>query len=218
MSEGNPSIAGMYRHSMVIASDFRIPSPEKVRPLLERNRSGLAEMGAHHVLIYRSIAEPGRVLVMIGVGGREPVVDLLRSGAFHSWFDTVGVQDLPAVFAGEIIERFDFTEHGGGGDEPGHAVIAAIVAAQDTALLAVNLGASRERFRAAGIRKTWVFGAFDDPGEVLILQEVADEAAAKAWVRRHDAAADWMAETGIGVYPPLFLGEFVALVEVDPPA
>ena len=75
---------------------------------------------------------------MIGVGGREPVVDLLRSGAFHSWFDTVGVQDLPAVFAGEIIERFDFTEHGGGGDEPGHAVIAAIVAAQDTALLAAN--------------------------------------------------------------------------------
>lgn len=223
MSEADPSIADLYDHSMVIASDFRIPDPWKVRPMLERNRSGLADMGAHHVLVYRSIREPGRVLVMIGVSAREPVVDLLGSGAFHRWFDAVGVEDLPAVFAGQIIEHFDFTEHGdrtgkrslGSWNNPGRAVIAAIVAAQDTGALISNLSASQQRFRSAGIRRVWIFQAFDDPGEVLILQEVTDEWSAREWVRHHDTAADWMAETGVGVYPTLFLGEYLALVCVD---
>ena len=93
-------------HSMVIASDYRVPDPTKVWPLLQRNKPALADIGAHHVLVYTSTHDHGRVLVMIGVHSREPIVELLRSRVFFDWFDAVGVDDIPAVFAGEIVDRF----------------------------------------------------------------------------------------------------------------
>ena len=93
-------------HSMVIASDYRVADPEQVWPLLTRRRSALAGIGAHHVLLYTSTHDHGRVLVTIGVRSREPIVELLRSRVFFDWFDAVGVDDIPAVFAGEIVERF----------------------------------------------------------------------------------------------------------------
>src|SRR5271166_1272723 len=92
-------------HSMVIASDYRVPDPTTVWPLLERNKPALADIGAHHVLVYTSTHDYGRVLVMIGVHSREPIVELLRSRVFFDWFDAVGVDDIPAVFAGEIVDR-----------------------------------------------------------------------------------------------------------------
>ena len=94
-----------HSHSLVIASDYRVPDPEQVWPLLTRRRSALADIGAHHVLLYTSTHDPGRVLVTIGVRSREPIVELLRSRVFFEWFDAVGVDDIPAVFAGEIVER-----------------------------------------------------------------------------------------------------------------
>ena len=39
----------------------------------------------------------------IGVRSREPIVELLRSRVFFDWFDAVGVEDFPAVFAGVFI-------------------------------------------------------------------------------------------------------------------
>src|ERR1700760_4122215 len=93
-------------HSMVIASDYRVPDPSRVWPLLERNKAALADIGAHHVLVYTSTHDYGRVLVMIGVHSREPIVELLRSRVFFDWFDEAGVEDIPAGFAGEIIDRF----------------------------------------------------------------------------------------------------------------
>ena len=91
---------------MVIASDYRVPDPTRVWPLLERNKSALADIGAHHVMVYTSTHDYGRVLVMIGVHSPEPIVELLRSRVFFDWFDAVGVDDIPAVFAGEIVDRF----------------------------------------------------------------------------------------------------------------
>lgn len=91
---------------MVIASDYRVPDPTRVWPLLERNKAALADIGAHHVLVYTSTHDYGRVLVMIGVHSREPIVELLRSRVFFDWFDEAGVDDIPAVFAGEIVDRF----------------------------------------------------------------------------------------------------------------
>ena len=96
-------------HSMVLASDYRVPDPDRVWPLLQRRTSGLAGIGAHHVLVYKSTHDYGRVLVLIGVRSREPIVELLRSRVFFDWFDAVGVEDIPAVFAGEIVEKFDST-------------------------------------------------------------------------------------------------------------
>src|ERR1044072_4603621 len=68
--------------------------------------AALADIGAHHVLVYLSTHDYGRVLVMIGVHSREPIGELLQSRVFFDWFDEGGVEDIPAVFAGEIVERY----------------------------------------------------------------------------------------------------------------
>jgi hypothetical protein len=210
------NIAEVYRHSMVIASDYRISDPTRVWPLLEKRESALVAMGAHHVLVYRSIRERGRVLVMIGVTTREPVVDLLRSRVFFDYFDAVGVDDIPAVFAGEIVERFDL---GAPGQDPGTpgVVISAIVSVADVGSLTAEIHAARERFTAAGVRKVWVFRAFDDLQEVLVLQELDHEEHARHWIRQHDDAAEWMTHAGVGVYPSLFVGEFVSMKRIAGP-
>lgn len=186
-------------HSMVIASDYRVPDPSRVWPLLERNKAALADIGAHHVLVYTSTHDYGRVLVMIGVHSREPIVELLRSRVFFDWFDEAGVDDIPAVFAGEIIDRF-IAQPPQTPAAPG-VVVAAIASVNDVTLLTSEVSTAIDRFTTAGIRKTWVFQAFDDDHEVLILQEFPDEERAREWIDHPDAAAQWMSGAGIGAYP-----------------
>src|SRR5262249_2749789 len=97
-------------HTLVIASDYRVPDPTRVPRLLESRKSALAGIGAHHVMVHESTVDQGRVLVSIAVHNREPIVDLLRSRVFFDWFDAVGVEDIPAVFAGELVDRIDLTD------------------------------------------------------------------------------------------------------------
>ncbi len=201
-------------HSMVIASDYRIPDPTKVWPLLERNKSALADIGAHHVLVYLSTHDYGRVLVMIGVHSREPIVELLRSRVFFDWFDEAGVEDIPAVFAGEVVDRF-VAEPPSDPKAPG-VVVAAFASVDDVSTLNAEVRCAMDRFTAAGIRKTWVFQAFDDEHEVLILQELPDEAGAREWIEHPDAAAQWVSGAGVGAYPPLFVGRFFDMMRIEP--
>jgi hypothetical protein len=200
-------------HSMVIASDYRVPNPEAVWPLLQRRKSALAGIGAHHVLVYTSIHDYGRVLVTIGVRSREPIVELLRSRVFFDWFDAVGVEDIPAVFAGEIVERFN----SGTTSQPTApgVVIAAIASVDDVSVLTAEIRGALSRFQTAGIRETRVFKAFDDGHEVLILQEIDDEDAARRWIRHPDVVARWMTGAGVGAYPPLFVGKLVDMMRID---
>jgi hypothetical protein len=198
---------------MVIASDYRVPDPSRVWPLLERRKSDLAAIGAHHVLVYTSTHDYGRVLVMIGVHSREPIVELLRSRVFFEWFDAAGVEDIPAVFAGEIVDRF-IAEPPKTPAAPG-VVVAAIASVNDVSILTAEVSSAIERFSTAGIRKTWVFQAFDDDHEVLILQEFPDEQSARQWIDHPDAAAQWMSGAGIGAYPPLFVGQFSDMMRIE---
>ena len=202
-------------HSMVIASDYRVPDPTKVWPLLERNKAALADIGAHHILVYTSTHDYGRVLVMIGVHSREPIVELLRSRIFFDWFDAVGVDDIPAVFAGEIIDRF-IAAPAATASTPGvpGVVVAAIASVDDVSTLTSEVRVGLDRFTAAGIQKTWVFQAFDDDHEVLILQEFPDEEGARQWIDHPDAAAQWMSGAGAGAYPPLFVGRFFDMMRI----
>lgn len=200
-------------HSMVIASDYRVPDPTRVWPLLERNKAALADIGAHHVLVYTSTHDHGRVLVMIGVHSREPIVELLRSRVFFDWFDEAGVDDIPAVFAGEIVERF-IAQPPQTPAAPG-VVVAAIASVNDVSLLTSEVSTAIDRFTTAGIRKTWVFQAFDDDHEVLILQEFPDEESARHWIDHPDAAAQWMSGAGIGAYPPVFVGRFFDMMRIE---
>jgi hypothetical protein len=204
-------------HSMVIASDYRVPDPTRVWPLLERNKSALADIGAHHVLVYTSTHDYGRVLVMIGVHSRERIVDLLRSRVFFDWFDAAGVDDIPAVFAGEIVDRFIAEAPFNPPSDlraPG-VVVAGIGSVDDVSTLTAEVGDAMDRFTAAGIRKTWVFQAFDDDHEVLILQEFPDEGSAREWIDHPDAAAEWMSGAGVGAYPPLFVGRFFDMMSIE---
>ena len=197
-------------HSMVIASDYRVPDPEQVWPLLTRRRSALADIGAHHVLLYTSTHEHGRVLVTIGVRSREPIVELLRSRVFFDWFDAVGVDDIPAVFAGEIVERFGSVAQAAPG-----VVVAAISAVDDVSSLTHEIRGALPRFEAAGIRQTRLFRAFDDNHEVMIMQELDDENQARRWIEHPDPAAPWIDGAGVGAYPPVFVGKFSDMMRID---
>jgi hypothetical protein len=200
-------------HSMVIASDYRVPNPQRVWPLLQRRKAALAGIGAHHVLVYTSTHDYGRVLVTIGVRSPEPIVELLRSRVFFDWFDAVGVEDIPAVFAGEIVERFEPSSPPN--PTAPSVVVAAIASVDDVSVLAEEVRAALARFAAAGVRKTWIFRAFDDGHEVMILQHLDDEESARRWIEHPDVAAPWIARAGVGAYPPVFVGKFFDMMRID---
>ena len=195
---------------MVIASDYRVADPEQVWPLLTRRRSALAGIGAHHVLLYTSTHDHGRVLVTIGVRSREPIVELLRSRVFFDWFDAVGVDDIPAVFAGEVVERFGSVAQ----SAPG-IVVAAMSAVDDVPSLTHEIRGALPRFEAAGIRQTRLFQAFDDSHEVMIMQELDDENQARRWIEHPDPAAPWIDGAGVGAYPPVFVGKFSDMMRIE---
>lgn len=200
-------------YSLVIASDYRVPDPMRVPALLEKRKSALADIGAHHVVVHGSTIDPGRVLVSIVVHNREPIVDLLRSRVFFEWFDAVGVEDIPAVFAGELVDRIDLTDTAN--PSPPGVIVEAMTSVADVSRLIEHVHLALDRFRAAGIRKTWIFQAFDDSREVMILQEIGDENLARRWIEHPDATAEWMENAGMGAYPPLFVGRLLHTMRID---
>src|SRR3954447_6573119 len=198
-------------HSLVLTTDYRVPDPTRVWPLLQRRRDGLAALGAHHVFVYTSTTDPERVLVTIALQTREPVAELLRSRAFFEWFDEVRVEDLPAVFAGELIERFDFVTD----PAPTGTVVIGIVVVDDVNVFRAHVRNTRDLFLNAGIRRVRIFEAFDDPREVMFLHELTDEESASRWLGRPDIAAEWFSDAGVGAYPPLFIGRFAHTMHIE---
>jgi len=198
-------------HSLVLTTDYRVPDPSRVWPLLQRRRDGLAALGAHHVFVYTSTTDPERVLVTIALQTREPVVELLRSRAFFEWFDAVGVEDLPAVFAGELIERYDFVAEP---NAPG-VVVAGIICVDDPAAFRGQVRETRDMFLEAGIRRVRIFEAFDDPNEIMFLHELSDAGTAERWLRRPDVAAEWFSDAGVGAYPPLVVGRLAHMMRIE---
>lgn len=207
------NVEGADTRSLVIASDYRVPDPARVPRLLEKRKSALAEIGAHHVFVHASTIDPGRVLVSIVVHNHEPIVDLLRSRVFFEWFDAVGVTDIPAVFAGALVDGTDLVDSAT--PAPPSVVVAAMSSVRDVTALVEHVHRALDRFRAAGIEKTWIFQAFDDPREVMILQQIDNEDDARRWIEHPDAAAEWMEGAGIGPYPPLFVGKFLHMMRID---
>jgi len=200
-------------HSLILAADYRVDDPEAMWAGLKSRNSHLADIAAHHVVLYTSVWEPGRVLITVGIRHPNSVREVLRSPAIFELFDISGVNDIPAIFAGEVIEKIDLDQPG-----PEDAIAAVIVGVvttvQDVATLMVKVHDAADRFRSAGVRKVWVYRAFDDGHEVLILQEIESQAQARAWIDHPDAAAEWMAAAGMGVYPTVFVGKFAHLMTV----
>ncbi|MFZ0832632.1 MAG: fatty-acid--CoA ligase [Mycobacterium sp.] len=207
------SYDGADTRSLVIASDYRVPDPARVPRLLEKRKAALAEIGAHHVFVHASTNDPGRVLVSIVVHNHEPIVDLLRSRVFFEWFDAVGVTDIPAVFAGALVDGVSLVDSTK--PAPPSVVVAAMTSVRDVAKLVEHVHLALDRFEAAGIEKTWIFQAFDDAREVMILQQIDNEDSARRWIDHPDAAAEWMERAGMGAYPPLFVGKFLHMMRID---
>jgi hypothetical protein len=200
-------------HSLILAADYRVDDVEEMWALLKERQSHLADIEAHHVVVYISMWEPRRVLVTIGVHANS-VRELLRSPAVFELFDIAGVNEIPAVFAGEVVEQIDLYEPSRD-DVVAGVIVGVVTLVDDVAALMVKVHDAADRFRQAGVRKIWVYAAFDDSREVMILQEIDDEISARRWINHPDAAAEWMSNAGFGVYPNVFVGRFAHLMAVE---
>lgn len=201
-------------HSLILSCDFRVDDADEMWKWMRKHRSGLLSIGAHHVVLYKSIWEPGRVLVTIGIRHARSIRDVLRSPAIFEWFDISGVEDIPPIFGGEVVEKIDLT----GPSPQGHVagvIVGAVATVDDVPTLMRKVHDGLERFEQGGIRKIWVYQALDDGQEVMILQEVADEISARQWIDHPDAAAEWMTTAGFGAYPSLFVGKLAHIMNVD---
>ncbi|BBY61657.1 fatty-acid--CoA ligase [Mycolicibacterium sarraceniae] len=207
------STAQRQTHTLVFAMDYRVPDQSRVWPVLQRSRPALVDLGAHYVLVYASTWDPGRVMVTISLRSKEPILDVLRSRVFLNWFDAVGLDDIPAIFAGETVDKVTLVEPPEG-TTPG-VIVGAIAAIEDVPALIDSVHNGLPRFEAAGVRAVRIFQAFDDEHELLILQELDDEADAIAWVDHPDVAAEWMGRTGIGAYPSVFVGRLQHIMRLD---
>lgn len=199
--------------SLVLSSDYRIPDPERVWPLLEKRQDALADMGAHHVLVYRSTSDPGRVMVLIAIHTKETVIELLRSRVFFEWFDAVGVEDIPAVFAGELVERLDLVD--GSAAAAPEVMVSVVTTVDDVTSLITHVRETAEDLRGAGVRKLLIFDAFDNAREVMMLFEIDDEVHARHWLRDSELADEWMGKAGMGAYPPVFVGRLRQTLRID---
>lgn len=192
--------------SFVFAVEFDIGDPQRVWSVLTQHEDNLRQLGARYAFIYESIVDAGRVLVVIGLRTQQPLANLLRSPQLFKWFDAVGLDDLPAVFAGDLVERFDVGEPPAPGTE---VVVTAVTPVTDVEGFLARVRASLSGFEKAGIRRTLVYRAFDTPQEVMFLQQLASAEMALLWVERSEVAASWLTAAGVGAYPPVFVGRFV---------
>jgi hypothetical protein len=201
-------------HSLILACDFRVKDVDRMWHWVKQRRAGLASIGAHHVVLYTSIWEPSRVLVTIGIRQPHSIRELLRSPAIFEWFDISGVEDIPPIFGGEVVEKIDLYEPSPDETVAG-VIVGAVSTVDDVSALMVKVHGGLERFRQAGVRKIWLYRALDDGQEVMILQEIENEVSARQWIDHPDASAEWMSTVGFGAYPTVFVGKFAHLMTID---
>lgn len=209
-------MGGYDLHSFILACDFRVDDVDRMWKWLTGHRDELSAIGAHHVVLYESIWESRRVLVTIGIRNPHSIREVLRSPAIFEWFDISGAEDIPPIFGGEVVEKIDL-DGTGPGAHVGRVVVGVMSAVAEVPELMVKLHDGLDRFRRGGVNKIWVYRALDDGQEVLILQEIADEASARQWIEHPDAAAEWMSHAGMGAYPTRFVGRFAHLMTVGEP-
>jgi hypothetical protein len=201
-------------HSLILACDFRVDDVERMWNWLKRHRDNLASIGAHHVVLYTSIWDPGRVLVTIGIRHARSIRDVIRSPAVFEWFDIAGLDDIPPIFGGQVIEKIDLGAPSSE-EHVGRIVVGVMSSVDNVAELMVKVHDGLDRFERGGVRKIWVYGALDDGQEVMILQEIDNEISARQWIDHPDAAAEWMGNAGLGAYPAHFVGRFAHLMSID---
>ena len=200
-------------HSLVLASDYRVPDVSLIRPALERWRPNLTAIGAHHVVMYTSSSDAGRVLVTVGIRQRQPLRELLRSSAIFEWFDDAGLDDIPAIFAGELVDKIDVNDPPSERPIAG-TIVAAMSSVDDVRALLSEIHAGRDILGRAGMRTIWVYRALDNERELMIMHGFDDEVRAKRWID-HPDLADRMSRAGSAPYPPPFVGSLSHTMTIE---
>ena len=200
--------------SIVLASDYRVADFDHWWATLKRDLPVLARLPVSNLVVYRSIEDDNRVFVTIGIKDRRPLEVLLRSPEVFLWFDAAGVEEIPPIFAGQVVEKLslvDETEFHG----TSPVVVAGIVRIDDFEHFWSVVHADIARIVDRGVTQYWAYRAFDDPAEMMIIQEIATERQAERWVTGRENVARWMARAGVGVYPPLFVGRMVDVLDLS---
>jgi hypothetical protein len=200
-------------HSLVLASDYRVPDVSRIGPALERWRPNLAAIGAHHVVMYTSNTDVGRVLVTIGIRQKQPLRELLRSRAIFDWFEEAGLDDIPALFAGEIVEKISTGDQPSKGGVAG-TIVAAMSSVDDVQSLLTEIHDGLDTLKRAGVRQIWVYQALDNERELMMLHELDDEDRARRWIE-HPALGERMSRVGSGAYPPPFVGSLSRIMTIE---
>lgn len=201
--------------SLVLAADYRVPDFDRWWAK-RSDLPALRSLGAHHVVVYRSLEDSSRVFVTMGVRERGPVDALLRSPTLFAWFDSAGVEEIPPLFIGEVVEKVDLAEALADGVQAGAVTAAAILPVDQPDRLRAYVHRHAARLAASGVRRFWIYRALDDQAEAMILLEIASEPQAERYIRRADpdVVARFMSETGVGPYPPLFIGRLLQTIEL----
>ena len=200
--------------SLVLATSYQVADFDRWWATIALDLPILKRLSAHHLVVYRSIEYDDRVFVTIGVHDRRPLPGLIGSPAILSWFDVAGVEEIPPIFAGQVIEKLslvgDTAFHGGS-----PVVVAGIVQIEDFDRFWSYVRADTERIADRGVTQYWAYRALDNPVEVMILQEIATEVQAKRWITGRENVEQWMSRAGVGVYPPLFVGRLIDVLDVS---
>lgn len=200
--------------SLVLAADYRVRDFDAWWGKIPSEIVALARMSAHHVVVYRSVDDPGRIFVTIGVHEQGTLQTLLRSADVFEWFDAAGVEDVPPVFAGSVVEKIDLHEGSALTGEPTGVIVASIVRLESIGRLQEAVHASLDGIRKAGILRYWLYRALDDANEAMIIREIATEQQARHWLRYPELGAKFMTDAGVGLYPPPFVGSLVQTIAI----
>lgn len=201
-------------HSLILACDFTVDDTDRMWRWIQGQREALADIGTHHLVVYASLWEPGRILVTTGIRQQQSIRRIVQSPKIFEWFDVAGLADIPPIFGGEVVEKIDLVDTAS--PTPTDAVVLGVISSvSDVTALVARVHEAAASFRAAGVRKVWIYRAFDDGQEVMILEEIDDETHLRRWIDKPDAAAEWMSRARLGVYPPMFVGRVAHQMTID---
>jgi hypothetical protein len=188
----------------VLAAEFVARDVGHMWSVLESSQTRLAALGAHHVVQYTSVEESNRVLVTVGVRNMGPVQRVIRSPLVFEWFDAAGVDHIPPLFAGTVIEKVAVS--GDADSMPPSIVVSALICVDDIQALRRRTHQERKRLAASGVLKIWMYRAFDDAHEVLVMMEVENARTAQDWISLISVSDPWTWSAAGGIYPAPFVG------------
>ncbi len=197
--------------SLVLGTNHAVADFDSWLQRLDQHPASIARTAAHHVVIYRSMADPNDVFVTVGLRAYEPIDAYLRSPRLIEWFDAAGLDTIPPIFVGQTVEKLDLRETESEAGDPG-VVVASIGRVDDIERMRHRVAEKIDGIRAAGVLRFWMYQALDDVGEVMLLQELDSERHARGWIRHRDAWAAFISGPGFGVYPSIFIGKLVRMI------